>query len=594
MDYKLISPRQSGVGLLEQILLNRGIAPDEISHFLNANEADVLDPMLLDNMQRGGAILAGHIKNNDQALIVVDSDCDGYCSSALLLNYLNRLFPAWVQNQVSYFIHSSKQHGLGDVLLNDLLIKNIKLVICPDSASNDYEQHQWCRAHGIDVLVLDHHEAEYESLDAVIINNQLCNYPTKSLCGGAIVYKFCCYLSSLLHQEEPLEFRDLVALSLIGDMMSQKDIETHYLTIDGLKRINNPFFVEMMNRQQYQFEGNITPIGIAFYIVPYINAMTRSGTMEEKSLLFLAMLEWRAMEMIPSTKRGCRGQMETRVEQAGRTCVNVKSRQKRAQDTSLANIEEKIVKENLLNNKILVITTEAEEVDKNLAGLIANQLANKYARPTLVLRRMWHQESVPGKDIILEYVKYEGSGRNYGKSRLENLRQFCLDTGFVDYAQGHANAFGIGIMGCNLKPFIAETNERLKEFDFSPCYFVDLELDYNLLQDLDIFNIASYNDMWGQELDEPLIAIKNVPIKTETLSILGSNQKTIRINLDGKKTSLIKFNASDELKDKLNPNGGVLYATIIGKCDLNHYMGSVTPQIKIEDIEITRTTKWDF
>lgn len=207
---------------------------------------------------------------------------------------------------------------------------------------------------------------------------------------------------------------------------------------------------------------------------------------------------------------------------------------------------------------------------------------------------MWHQEPVPDKDIILEYVKYEGSGRNYGKSRLENLRQFCLDTGFVDYAQGHANAFGIGIMGCNLRPFIAETNEQLKEFDFSPCYFVDLELDYNLLQDLDIFNIASYNDMWGQDLDEPLLAIKNVPIKEETMSILGANQKTIRINLEGKKTNLIKFNATDELKDKLNPNGGTLYATIIGKCDLNHYMGLVTPQVKIEDIEITRATKWDF
>jgi hypothetical protein len=35
--------------------------------------------------------------------------------------------------------------------------------------------------------------------------------------------------------------------------------------------------------------------------------MTRSGTMEEKELLFTAMLEWRANEMIPSTKRGCKG-----------------------------------------------------------------------------------------------------------------------------------------------------------------------------------------------------------------------------------------------------------------------------------------------
>ena len=34
--------------------------------------------------------------------------------------------------------------------------------------------------------------------------------------------------------------------------------------------------------------------------------------------------------------------------------------------------------------------------------------------------------------------------------------------------------------------------------------------------------------MWGQDLDEPLLAIKNIPIKDETLSVLGANQKTIK------------------------------------------------------------------
>ena len=584
MDYKLISKREPGIGLLEQILLNRGIPAEEISHFLNADEADVLNPLLLDNMREGAQLLARHISQNSKALIVVDSDCDGYCSSAILLNYLNRLFPAWVQNQIEYFIHSGKQHGLGDIDLQNIIERKIKLVICPDSASNDYEQHKQLKEHGVDVLILDHHEAEYVSPDAITINNQLCNYPTKSLCGGAIVYKFICYMSSILNEQEPLEFRDLVALSLIGDMMSQKAIETHYLTIDGLKRINNPFFVEMMNRQRFQFEGGITPIGIAFYIVPFINAMTRSGTMDEKELLFTAMLEWRANELIPSTKRGCRGQSETRVEQAGRTCVNVKSRQKKAQDISLANIEAHIAEEGLLNNKILVVTTEAEEVDKNLAGLIANQLANKYAKPTLVLRRIQQPDG----------ITYEGSGRNYGKCRLESLRQFCLDTDLVIYAQGHASAFGIGITADNLQPFIDKTNELLKDFDFSPCYFVDLEIDYQDLKDLDVFNIASYNEMWGQELEEPLIALTNIPLKENTISFLGSNGKTLRINLDGKKTNLIKFNISDNFKDEVNPDGGILYATVIGKCDLNHYMGNVTPQIKIEDIEITKAVKWDF
>ena len=588
MDYKLISQRQPNIGLLEQILINRGITMSEVNHFLHADEEDVLNPTLLANMREGAQALSKHIAANDRALIVVDSDCDGYCSSAIFLNYFNKLFPSWVQNRVDFFIHSGKQHGLSDVVqerLQTILQKQIKLVICPDSASNDYEEHALLKQYGIDILILDHHEAAHVSPDAITINNQLCSYPTKSLCGGAIVYKFCCYFSSLMGQQEPLELRDLTALALIGDMMSQKDIETHYLTTDGLKRINNPFFVEMMNRQQFQFEGGITPIGIAFYIVPFINAMTRSGTMDEKTLLFLAMLEWRAKEMILSTKRGYKGQFEPRVEQAARTCVNVKSRQKRAQDASLANIEARIEEDNLLSNKMLVVCVDYEEVDKNLAGLIANQLAAKYAKPTLILRKCVHED---------DGITWEGSGRNPGKSRLESLREFVLNTGLVEYAEGHASAFGVGIRDDKLNKFIAVTNELLKDFDFSPCYTVDLELDYSLLQDLDVFNIAYYNDIWGQDLDEPLIAIKNVPVKSDTLALLGSNQKTVRISLDGKKTNLIKFNTSDELRAALNPNGGILYVTIIGKCNLNHYMGNITPQIFIEDMEITKTVKWDF
>jgi len=42
--------------------------------------------------------------------------------------------------------------------------------------------------------------------------------------------------------------------------------------------------------------------------------MTRSGTLEEKYLIFEAMLEWRADEMIPSTKRGFKGTFEKRIE----------------------------------------------------------------------------------------------------------------------------------------------------------------------------------------------------------------------------------------------------------------------------------------
>lgn len=382
-----------------------------------------------------------------------------------------------------------------------------------------------------------------------------------------------------------IEFEDLAALGLIADMMQVTTFETHQIIKDGLQRIQNPFFVEMMNRQKFQFEGGITPFGIAFYIVPYINAMTRSGTMEEKQLMFEAMLEWRSNEMILSTKRGCKGQIEPRHEQAGRVCVNVKSRQKKAQDNSLENIEAMIANDNLLDNKLLILRVPEEQVDKNLAGLIANQLANKYARPTLVLRITTLEDGS---------ILYAGSGRNYTNSKLEDFRQFCLDTGYVSLAQGHASAFGCAIPEQNFNDFVNITNERLASFDFSPCYLVDLEVTAAQLSDNEVFAIGSNADLWGQGLEEPLIAITDLKIDANSITYLGQDKKTLKLTFPGRRTNMIKFHMKDEEKESLDPQGGTLTLTVIGKCSLNHYNGNVTPQVMLEDFEITNKRKWDF
>ena len=589
MEYKLRAPRRDGTSLLEQILYNRGFTSrEEINHYLTTDENDLLSPTLLDNMQEGAKILAKHISYGNNALLIIDADADGFSSSAILLNYLNRLFPSWVQNKVDYFIHSGKQHGLEDAMREyDWESKNIRLFLVPDAGSNDLAFHRVLARHEVDCLILDHHECdEGYSPDACVINNQLSqNYSNKSLCGAGVVWQFCRYLDSIMHTNYAIEFADLNALANIGDMMSLMSFETHQIVKDGLARIRNPFFVEMMNRQKFQFEGGITPFGIAFYIVPYINAMVRSGEPEEKKLMFEAMLEWRSDELIPSTKRGCKGQVETRHEQAGRTCVNVKGRQKKAQDASLGNIEALIESENLLDNKLLVLRVPADQIDKNLAGLIANQLANKYARPTLILRIIEQEDGS---------IVYAGSGRNYTNSKLEDFRQFCLDTGCMSLAQGHASAFGASIPAENFDDFIRITNEQLVDFDFSPCYLVDLEVTTEQLSDSEVFAIGSNADLWGQGLEEPLIAITDIKINADSIQYLGSDKKTLKLTFPGRRTSMIKFHIKDEEKELLDPQGGTLTLTAIGKCTLNHFNGNVTPQVMLEDFEITNRKKWDF
>ena len=106
---------------------------EDIYHYLNTTENDTYPSTMLKNMECGAAMLARHITNNDKILLVVDDDCDGFTSSALLMNYLHMLFPYFVENNIQYYIHEGKKHG---ILNANIIMPNIALVIAHDSSSN--------------------------------------------------------------------------------------------------------------------------------------------------------------------------------------------------------------------------------------------------------------------------------------------------------------------------------------------------------------------------------------------------------------------------------------------------------------------------
>ena len=93
-------------------MVNRGFELHNITHYLNTDDTDILSPELIANIRDGARMLVDHISQNDKVLIVADSDCDGYTSAALLLNYLYCLFPGFVKNNITYRIHQGKEHGV--------------------------------------------------------------------------------------------------------------------------------------------------------------------------------------------------------------------------------------------------------------------------------------------------------------------------------------------------------------------------------------------------------------------------------------------------------------------------------------------------
>ena len=584
MEYQLITPRipLQNLSAVERVLTNRGIALAEIEHYLHTTDNDILSPRLIKNIHEGAQMLIKHIAQNDDVLVQIDSDCDGFTSAATLLNYLNCLFPGFVQNHIYYRIHTGKQHGI----IPSTIPEGIKLVIAPDSSSNDYEEHELLASKGIDVLVIDHHEADKVSENACIINNQLCDYPTKSLSGVGMVYKFCSYIDEIMNVDYADLFLDLVALGMVADMMDLRDFETKHLVMLGLSKIRNPYFRGMIDKQAFQLKDGITPFGIAFYIAPYVNATIRVGTQDEKLMLFESMLDYRGYEQVPSTKRGCKGQTETRVEQACRNCTNIKNRQTKARDASLNTIEHIIEEKGLLENKILVVKLDSEfATDRNLTGLIANQLMSKYQRPVLLLNKIINEDKT---------ISWEGSGRGYDKSKFDNLREFLNESGLTMYAEGHANALGVGITDEKFVDFIEYSNDALKNFDFTPSYKVDYIFHHDDMNVNDILNIANLKSVWGQGVEEPLIAIERVKVYKDNVKLMSADKNpTLKITLPNG-MSLIKFRSSKEEYDSFCSELGCVSINIVGRCERNIWNGIVSPQVIIEDYEVVGKTEYYF
>lgn len=399
-----------------------------------------------------------------------------------------------------------------------------------------------------------------------------------------MVYKVCQRFDEIRGSNDADMFLDLVALGLIADMMSLKDFETHHLITKGIQNIRNPFFKGMIEKNSYSLGTDITPIGIAFYVAPYVNAITRVGQMEEKMTLFEAMLDWKAYESIPSTKRGCKGQLEQRVEQAVRNCTNVKSRQTKTRDQSLEAIENLIKENNLLDHKILIIKLEEFSVDRGLSGLIANQLMSKYQRPVIILNKSEDN----GR------TNWEGSARGYDKSKLKDFKAFVRKSNLAYLAEGHPNAFGFGITEENFDAFVSYSDAVLADMDFAPSYRVDFIYDVNNFKSKDILAIGSLKYLWGQDVDEAYIAVEGIKISKDNLILMAKDKNpTLKITLPNG-VACLKFKSSEEEYNDLYSESGCVIINAVGKCEINKFNGMVTPQIIIENYDIVKRQEYYF
>lgn len=551
---------------LKQIFKNRGIDTSLIQDFIEPSEKSQVHFSKLKDIDKAVELLLKHLKNSNRIHIIVDSDADGYCSFALMANYLKSIYSKH-ESHLTWHVHPSKEHG---IILSELdAFKDgegysFDLLIVPDGGTNDVKACERLKSKGVDILILDHHNVEKENKHALVINPQLSpEYLQKDICGTAVVYKLLQAIDNKLNLSRVVEYLDLVAIATVADMMDMRILENRYFVKTGLKQINNEYIKALLAKNAYSIgDKSLNGMLVAFNVSPYINAITRVGTWEERNNLALAMIDSKATVEYRKNKK-TEPVMVRLCEDMARQSTNIKNRQNRLRDKLVPTLAEECVESAYIN--FLSMVDEPEY--KNLKGVLAMKIADRTKRPTLV-----GVIKSNGSKIV-----YTGSGRNIDGHEVEDFSKALKESGLFNFVSGHDNAFGFELDYDKLD----ELNNFFSNKKSKLIHVVDFSLDSSNMKPELVKSMESLRDMWGTKVKEPKFHIKNILVNEFII-----NEKRTLMSFSNGSIDYKIFNPTENIINNLTKDSGSVKIDVVGTVSINNWGGNISYQVVVEDYEI--------
>ena len=276
-----------------EIIYSKGYQTSEqIATFLSPTKQNYVDPFLLSGMTEGVAKIREAVKQNKKILIFGDYDVDGMSATAIMLGVLKKL-----GNNASYYLPNRVIDGYG--LTNsviDKICKNSKpdLIITVDCGITCYEEVEYCKSLGIDIIITDHHEIPEIVPDCIVINPKLKDqkFEFNGLCGTGVAFKIA---QAILGFQESEIFLSIATIATIADIVPLTD-ENRVIVSKGLSVFDKylPFGLKIMCKENKLDTNKIEASDIAFKIAPKLNA---SGRMGDAAVSLELMLETNATKV---------------------------------------------------------------------------------------------------------------------------------------------------------------------------------------------------------------------------------------------------------------------------------------------------------
>lgn len=569
IEYNL---KEQGIDILDTVLTNRGLTISQIKDMLSPRKEFEEPSANYKDMDRAIERLALAIKQGEKIATLVDEDLDGFTSSSLIFNFIKE--DLGYENMDCIFQDRAKVHGLNEYVINKVFEKEITLLITPDSSSSDFEYQELLNKMGISLIVLDHHQFEQKEVSkhTILINNQDGIVNNVSLSGCGVTYKFVKAFSDRFGIDIGNKYLDLVALSLIGDVMNMTSLENRYFFSIGSKieNISNLFIQSFVDKNKIEERISIEEFG--FSISPLINATIRIGSKEEKELLFKSLLNQEIL--VESKKRGAKGEIVPIQQEAIRIATNLKSKQDKLKKSSSELILNKFGRK--IEDKVFIEIVE-NEMESSISGLIANRLVDLYKKPVILLK------------YNKELECYTGSARTVnGIEEVEQFKKICLETEEFKFAKGHEGAFGVAIDKENIHNAKEKLNKKLENVEFKTKYEVEGEFKEKVSLS-EVKPIAELEELWCNNVPSPLFVVKDVRLHTNNIEKIGNATYTFKLG-DVKFTKNFgsKVWYEDVIKINLLPFGGNIIADIVCRFRKNkkgYYWCEIVKMVTREDEE---------
>ncbi|MBN8919717.1 MAG: single-stranded-DNA-specific exonuclease RecJ, partial [Rhizobiales bacterium] len=383
--------------LLARILAGRAVPVDAVPAYLDPSIRTLLpDPYSLAGMEAAALRIADAIGRNERIAIFGDYDVDGATSAALLTHFLRH---CGIEPIVHIPDRLFEGYGPNIPAVQALAEQGATLLVTVDCGTTSPDALAHGRALGMDVIVIDHHQAD-ETLPpalAVVNPNRLDDLSgLNQLAAVGLVFVTIVAINRELRRRgywtaaraEPdlLGHLDLVALGTVADVAPLTGLNRAFVAkgLIAMRRRDNLGLTALMDAAR--MSGPPEPWHLGFMLGPRINAGGRIGRADLGVQLLL--------ENDPARARAIAAELD-----------RLNGERRALEQATVAEAEAEADAALGRSGESAVVVTAAEGWHPGIVGLVASRLKERFGRPAFAIAfgengvGTGSGRSIPGVDL---------------------------------------------------------------------------------------------------------------------------------------------------------------------------------------------------